>query len=463
MALTKERIVAAFWKWDVNGDGVIDEHELRRILVTVGIPENDVMRIFEEIDVNNDGIINYEEFFNWIFGSAPTSVQDLAGVDSLLFNDAASEIDVEKEVSLKWQPGNDVELSNNDRSVTVVGKSITACYADTVVSPLGTCAWTWRFTRTAEITSKMSWVEVGIVKEGGDVSSDVISLKCATPDSSVQTAIVVLADGDLHASLDMDLGTFTITTGSNGGPQYQPGQEFQVKDPPDSVHTGVGDLRGQLWRPFVRLSRAEGVCVELLDLKAKGRAAKVFEHILCGNTADASDTLRGLLPGSGGQPGPRFKDMQCIVPRDPDKGRGALYISPGAAAIPRNLELIKARAVLRVGTHFQALPEGLIVKVIRTKDLDGDLASIIDESNKFLEEQLSLGHNILVHCGGGVSRSPAALTAFLMFSQHLRFKDALALMKGARKWAHPNPNFCKVLASYEEQLAAAGHFSAESQ
>lgn len=63
----KDRILASFKKFDLNGDGVIDKDELKEILQAVGLPLAIIDPVFEKADANKDGKIDFKEFVDWIF------------------------------------------------------------------------------------------------------------------------------------------------------------------------------------------------------------------------------------------------------------------------------------------------------------------------------------------------------------------------------------------------------------
>eukprot|EP00927_Polykrikos_kofoidii_P008990 TRINITY_DN13741_c0_g1_i1.p1 TRINITY_DN13741_c0_g1~~TRINITY_DN13741_c0_g1_i1.p1 ORF type:complete len:1085 (+),score=183.48 TRINITY_DN13741_c0_g1_i1:59-3313(+) len=76
---TDETIRATFHRWDVKGDGVISERELRTVLLSLGIPKAKVQTIFQEVDTNGSGGIDIEEFVAWLSGkSVPLAVKEKA-------------------------------------------------------------------------------------------------------------------------------------------------------------------------------------------------------------------------------------------------------------------------------------------------------------------------------------------------------------------------------------------------
>lgn len=75
---TAKTLIAAFDRFDVNGDGVIDKSEFMRVLQAVN-PAFFTLRIINmllaEADVDGDGVVHYAEFVEWLTGEAPEIVQ----------------------------------------------------------------------------------------------------------------------------------------------------------------------------------------------------------------------------------------------------------------------------------------------------------------------------------------------------------------------------------------------------
>lgn len=71
---TKNDLVLAFKKMDINGDGLISFGELKKALTMYGekMDESDVQEILEEADDNGDGRLDYEEFCEMLVSTADT-------------------------------------------------------------------------------------------------------------------------------------------------------------------------------------------------------------------------------------------------------------------------------------------------------------------------------------------------------------------------------------------------------
>jgi len=79
----KQRVLAAFRRWDADGNGTISDSELLGVLRGLGVPEGDAALIFARADLNKDGRVDYAEFTAWLYTSAPAAVQRLFVVDSM--------------------------------------------------------------------------------------------------------------------------------------------------------------------------------------------------------------------------------------------------------------------------------------------------------------------------------------------------------------------------------------------
>jgi protein-tyrosine phosphatase len=59
---------------------------------------------------------------------------------------------------------------------------------------------------------------------------------------------------------------------------------------------------------------------------------------------------------------------------------------------------------------------------------------------------------ILVHCWQGQSRSVSIIVAHLMKADHIRYEEAIALVRKTREQASPNLRFVQELKQYEKVL-----------
>jgi hypothetical protein len=105
---------------------------------------------------------------------------------------------------------------------------------------------------------------------------------------------------------------------------------------------------------------------------------------------------------------------------------------------------------MQVGAGLSpSYPHAFKYKTLPLLDIEEqDLISYLPECFEFIAEGMAGEGGVLVHCFAGVSRSAAVITAFLMWSKHLSFTAARALVSdpdSALVSAQPNvcpPEWC---------------------
>ncbi|KAK9369537.1 dual specificity phosphatase [Lipomyces kononenkoae] len=83
-------------------------------------------------------------------------------------------------------------------------------------------------------------------------------------------------------------------------------------------------------------------------------------------------------------------------------------------------------------------------------DDDEDMLQYFNQSNAFIEEALSSGGKILVHCIAGISRSSTLVIAYIMRDRRISLEEAWSLVQQGRPIVNPNDSFKEQLAIYEQ-------------
>ncbi|KAF9057971.1 protein-tyrosine phosphatase-like protein [Panaeolus papilionaceus] len=87
---------------------------------------------------------------------------------------------------------------------------------------------------------------------------------------------------------------------------------------------------------------------------------------------------------------------------------------------------------------------------IPVEDVDyADLLIQMPTACRFIEQSLRSGGVVLVHCGQGLSRSPAIVAAYLMWSKRVGVAAAVDMVRDARDQIWINPGFYEQLALFE--------------
>ena len=91
---------------------------------------------------------------------------------------------------------------------------------------------------------------------------------------------------------------------------------------------------------------------------------------------------------------------------------------------------------------------------------DENISAYFDVASDFIERARNEGRNILVHCRGGVSRSPTIVLAYLIKHRDMSLQQAFTLVRKCRR-IQPNDGFCKQLIEYEKRLRGVTTVSPE--
>jgi len=350
--------------------------------------------------------------------------------------------------TLRWQipSQSEIELAPDDNATLIARSSrLHSIRAACLLPPMGISEWELQVLDIGTGVKGMgiAFVEAGMTLQAGDASDgNTIAVRLAgTPPDGENVPVTCsgsVSPGDVLAfRLDMDTGTFTITAPSIG----------QVLITDEKVNraqrTGIGTIRGHLWQPWCQFKggRHGSITLRLLGFTA----TQLCEAALTENLEE----IRRFVPGHGGQPGPNIGDVQCVLPCQ--KNEGALYISAGWVANEDTFLKLAIGGIVRLGNYTYDVADNIQVLSVDVGDKNGEqiaphFASIIS----FVEEmRFRQRRNVLVHCGGGVSRSGSAVIAYVMWKTERSFDEALAFVKGCREWVSPNEGFAKQLKEFD--------------
>lgn len=122
-----------------------------------------------------------------------------------------------------------------------------------------------------------------------------------------------------------------------------------------------------------------------------------------------------------------------------------IYLGDEAAA--NSAKILRDLDIKRVLTVFNDVLENhfddIIYKKIPVEDFYmQEIITYFPEANEFLASAQKAGHNVLVHCHMGVSRSATIVIAFLMNKYRIPFRRAFDLVKKKRDVC-PNSGFVR--------------------
>ncbi|CAG9315746.1 YVH1_3 [Blepharisma stoltei] len=94
--------------------------------------------------------------------------------------------------------------------------------------------------------------------------------------------------------------------------------------------------------------------------------------------------------------------------------------------------------------HYKYLP------ILDTPDQD--IYQYFEESIEFIENAISQGGKVLVHCLSGISRSAAIVTAYVIKHKNIKTAEALQFIQSLYPLACPNDSFMNQLVRFETFL-----------
>ena len=68
-----EQACALFKEHDPGGTGSLGVREFSRVLLKLGVDENDILETIRAVDTNKDNRIDYQEFFTWLEQTSSSS------------------------------------------------------------------------------------------------------------------------------------------------------------------------------------------------------------------------------------------------------------------------------------------------------------------------------------------------------------------------------------------------------
>ncbi|KAL1757942.1 protein-tyrosine phosphatase-like protein [Schizophyllum commune] len=146
-----------------------------------------------------------------------------------------------------------------------------------------------------------------------------------------------------------------------------------------------------------------------------------------------------------------------------------LYL--GSFVVSKELETLKSLGITHV-VCIRDAKEAFTVKPRFPQDFkymtldvedneEQNLIRLFPGAKAFIDQAISQGGKVLVHCNGGISLSPAFVVMFVMQYYQLNWEDALHLVQNRRYCISPNGGFLTQIKEYEAiyraSIAVAQH------
>eukprot|EP01087_Luapelamoeba_hula_P013521 TRINITY_DN385_c0_g1_i1.p1 TRINITY_DN385_c0_g1~~TRINITY_DN385_c0_g1_i1.p1 ORF type:complete len:690 (+),score=116.08 TRINITY_DN385_c0_g1_i1:268-2337(+) len=124
----------------------------------------------------------------------------------------------------------------------------------------------------------------------------------------------------------------------------------------------------------------------------------------------------------------------------------------GSQTVSRNKEQLKSEGITHILNCAGAIcpeyyPNDFVYRTLYLTDgVKEDILCLLYDIIEWMEDVISKGGKLYVHCQQGVSRSSAMMIGYLMWKRGLQFEEAHMFVKGLRGVSSPNPGFiCQLL------------------
>lgn len=111
-------------------------------------------------------------------------------------------------------------------------------------------------------------------------------------------------------------------------------------------------------------------------------------------------------------------------------------------------------AVVSIGCNNKSTLPGLqTLKISISDSSESDITPFLDEVTEFINSLVSDDIVVLVHCKGGINRSPAVIVAYLVRFCGFSMEEALMHVKNKRKGARFQPHYLEQIEAWLESRA----------
>jgi len=145
---------------------------------------------------------------------------------------------------------------------------------------------------------------------------------------------------------------------------------------------------------------------------------------------------------------------------------GKLYLSGCEAVTTSNLMSRGITAIVCAMTDWEERRTNVndrtptTIKKFRVPITDSEMSDIgnyFDAVTRFIDDELTNGGRVLVHCVAGVSRSTTLVLAYLVRFRGYTLLDSFDFVAEKRRIAWPNDGFYRQLIGYERKLRLMDH------
>lgn len=182
------------------------------------------------------------------------------------------------------------------------------------------------------------------------------------------------------------------------------------------------------------------------------RCTSCVDHFYCSDACAS----RGWPEHLAQEHSERVPELSCILPSSSEQG--ALWV--GSLRGLRNLSANRIDAVLTLlsPAYYEDETDAALARQVGDRphmtfrlhdDEDANISLYFDKGCKFIQRHRDAGHNVLVHCHAGISRSVTMCLCYMVrVGAAPDWRTALGMVRDVRPIANPNPGFRAQLDRY---------------
>ena len=109
--------------------------------------------------------------------------------------------------------------------------------------------------------------------------------------------------------------------------------------------------------------------------------------------------------------------------------------------------IFEGDSILSIGCNpKKTYTNQLKLSIIDSKD--SDISTILQDAIEFINKELLLNHKILVHCSGGINRSPIIVIVYLVKYCLYNLQDAITLVKQKKTSIRIQPHYLRQIQEF---------------
>lgn len=119
---------------------------------------------------------------------------------------------------------------------------------------------------------------------------------------------------------------------------------------------------------------------------------------------------------------------------------------------PEIIHKYKIKVLVRLASGYPVAPNIKVLNIVIPDMPFVNIKQLFPVTNKFIDAHVAAGHNVLIHCAMGISRSATITIAYVMHVTNLPLFTIIKKIKDRISIISPNWGFMQQLVAYDSEL-----------